>query len=432
MPEDYWDLYNRNNGGTGTPFDTFGTGTENTQPSQAATGSNSSMSASDWWDWAKFAYGVYRDRNPKKPEFADVPLSPEERQMYQIYIQSMLNPATVNNAAALNQMATQMLGGLSGMQWQSPPTFSGASGYSGSNLGFTPPTSGAGGQQWPGGGSTRSGPPSTGSDPGIGGPYSPYDTTGGYVNGGPFNSDYAPGGAGTGPNTAPQTDMGALYDMFKRYIGPWNSKEETYEKWISRGASIVGGMFGFPVPAGLVDKGIDAAQWLWRTMRGQQGSATPQQPSTPFERFYANPNSGEFGSTYGNGAQNVPPGLAPKPHDEGWGLGRKPSSGYGVTGSDNAFSGFGAPGSVTPPPAQPSGYQVDPRTGQTSRENNPFNYGGYAGGQNEYWNNEFWRGLQSGPGYPDPGGAGSGAEPPTGGAFLDTRNARRARAGGRA
>jgi hypothetical protein len=191
--------------------------------------------------------------------------------------------------------------------------------------------------------------------------------------------------------------MDSLYDMFRRVVGPWNSKEETYEKWISRGASVLGGMFGFPIPSNLIDKGIDAAQWLWRNMRGGGTQALP-----PYSQTWGDVSKNAPGTEY---TKPLPP------YSQSWGDVSKNAPG---TRDQNGN-----------PPAPPySGYQVDPRTGQTSRENDPFNYGGYAGGRNEYWNDEFWRGLQSGPGYPWSGGGAGTGESSTG-----TRVQTRARGG---
>ena len=395
----YWDsTYGRGIGGPNSPSSSsssYGTQAGSTyqtpsytQPSvgtQTAQNSTSNMGASDWWDAARFAYGVYKDRNPTKPKFEDVPLSPEQKQMYQIYIQSMLNPATVNNASALNQMATQMLGGMSHMQWQSPRTFNGQPGYTGSNLSFTPPQGGPGGTF----GSSGSGQPQTqappmwsgNSDPKMGGGFTPPNngsTVGGYVNGGPFNPDYAPGGVGTGPNNAEPGDMSALFSIFTKTAGPWNQKEETYEKWLSRAASVVGGMFGFPIPANLIDKGIDAVQWLYRSITG--GGT----PTTPL------PN---------------------------------PTRGLGDVAKD-APGTSGASGGTYPAPSAPySGYQIDPSTGQVTRPNDPFNYGGYAGGANAGYNADFWRGLQTGPG--------GGASPAEGGPTVQSTYGRGAGRSGR-
>lgn len=97
------------------------------------------MAVTDWVAAAKLIYDEYNKRNPQKPNFAPVPLSPEQKQLYDVYLKSLMNPATANNSAYVNDIAKQQLQGLSGMKWTSPKTFSGDTGYSGSNTGFTTP-----------------------------------------------------------------------------------------------------------------------------------------------------------------------------------------------------------------------------------------------------------------------------------------------------
>lgn len=97
------------------------------------------MAGSDWIQAAQLIYGMYKDQNPPKPKFAETPLSPEQKQLHELYLTSLMNPATANNAAYVNNIAQQQLAGLSGMKWTSPKTFSGDTGYSGSNTSFTTP-----------------------------------------------------------------------------------------------------------------------------------------------------------------------------------------------------------------------------------------------------------------------------------------------------
>lgn len=323
------------------------------------------MAASDWWQAAQLAYGIYKDNNPKKPEFEPTPLSPEQRQLYDIYIRSILNPATMNNAAQLNQMASQMLAGLR-PTWQSPATFSGQQGYSGSSPSFTPPQSGMGGGNW-----GQFAPQGPGQEPTP--PFDPRDRspdggdrTGGYVNGGPFNPDYAPGGVGMGGGFSGSQ---GFMDAITKVAGSWNRNQETYEKWISRGVSLLAGAMGLPIPAGLIDKGIDAAQWLYRRFAGDGSDNTSE-----FDKFYNDPVGSGYGSAYGSGT--TPPGYgsgAPSGNTNRPGSttpggsinGAWTNSGYG-----GAFGGFGAPGSVMPPSRPPSAdnrggtWQYDPRTGR--------------------------------------------------------------------
>lgn len=110
-----------------------------TAPVQSDNGmQEQSMAASDWLAAARFAYGIYNDRNPQKPKFEATPLSPEQKQIHEMYLQTLMNPATKDNASIVSGIAKQQLAGLSGMKWTSPHTFSGDVGYAGSNLGFTP------------------------------------------------------------------------------------------------------------------------------------------------------------------------------------------------------------------------------------------------------------------------------------------------------
>lgn len=109
-------------------------------PTAAATGTMQDKSAADWIDTARFIYGVYNDRNPPKPKFEATPLSPEQKQLHELYLKSLMDPTTKNNTAIVNDLVTQQLQGLSGMKWQSPRTFGGDVGYGGSNLSYTMPT----------------------------------------------------------------------------------------------------------------------------------------------------------------------------------------------------------------------------------------------------------------------------------------------------
>jgi hypothetical protein len=344
-------------------------------PEQTSTGAQ--MGASDWWNWAQLAYGIYKDRNPSKPQFEPTPLSEEQKELYRIYMMSLMNPATVNNASQLQQMATQMLGGLSNMRWQSAPTFNGAPGYSGSSSAFTPPqhTPGPGFGQPPanpdarGSGRTPFDKDPNGGDGGSGYPF----------GGGPFNSDYAPGGVGTGDPRGGQS-FTDFWSSITKAAGPWNKNQETYEKWISRGVSLLASSFGLPIPANLIDKGIDAAQWLFGKVSGGG------QSGNPLEDFYNNPNGGKYGSAYGSGQR--PPGFG----------GTTPAP-YGMTGGQNTgFGGFGAPGSV-PRPSNTDGFAGGATTpyrdasGNTRYQYTP----SFGDSRASYYNSQFWGGLQ-GPG----------------------------------
>lgn len=306
---------------------------------------NSSMTASDWLDAAKFAYGWYRDRNPPKPEFENVPLSPEQQQIYQIYISSMLNPSTLNNATELNQMARQMMGGLSNMRYQSPRTFSGDVGYGGSSMAFTPPTAGANtppprtgfaptGQPWTLDTLPNITPAQRGQTSGevfreakdlrrmAEGPRPPAtaDFTGDFESFrympsrvdendpyGMWRQNYDPYPLGdpstrqediwrrdqTAPkddNTAPDgtPDRSGFWAWLKSKVGgAIPDDEEGRERWAARGLSIIsGGAFGLPIPPAVFDKGWDGLQWIYRQFFGNNGSQGA--PTTGYDPSYYN------------------------------------------------------------------------------------------------------------------------------------------------
>lgn len=119
----------------------------------------SDWKASDWIQAAKMIRDEYARRNPQKPSFAPVPLSPEQKQIHELYLKSLMNPATANNAAYVSDIAKQQLQGLSGMKWTSPHTFSGDVGYGGSNQSFAVP--------WSPGGSFPTTPQTPPRDPQI-------------------------------------------------------------------------------------------------------------------------------------------------------------------------------------------------------------------------------------------------------------------------
>lgn len=118
------------------PYNTYG---GYTAPSAAAGTGNtgSDMSTSDWLDTARFIWGVHNDRNPPKPKFEATPLSPEQKQLHELYLQTLMRPETKNNAVMADNLIKQQLQGLSGMRWTSPRTFSGDVGYGGSDLSYS-------------------------------------------------------------------------------------------------------------------------------------------------------------------------------------------------------------------------------------------------------------------------------------------------------
>lgn len=105
-------------------------------PPSAATGYGSS-SGSDWIDLVKLAM-AWKDSN-KTPKFKAVPQTPEEQELLRMYINGLKNPAMAGNAAEVSGMGRQVLNGYSNLSWQSPKTFSGEQGYSGSSTPFTAP-----------------------------------------------------------------------------------------------------------------------------------------------------------------------------------------------------------------------------------------------------------------------------------------------------
>jgi hypothetical protein len=87
-------------------------------------------SGTDWLDWARMAYGVYQDN--RAPKTKNIPLSPEMKKLYDAYYANVMNPATRDNAAKVNQAGWEQVNRLAGAGgWTSPKTFSGQTGYSG-------------------------------------------------------------------------------------------------------------------------------------------------------------------------------------------------------------------------------------------------------------------------------------------------------------
>jgi hypothetical protein len=103
---------------------------------------DASSSKDGWIDWARLGLSWYQSQ--RDPKFKNVPLSPEQKQLHQIYLQTLMNPATKDNAAKVNEVAwgqVNRLGSAGG--WTSPKTFSGQTGYSGAGAApFLPQQSG--------------------------------------------------------------------------------------------------------------------------------------------------------------------------------------------------------------------------------------------------------------------------------------------------
>lgn len=129
MPSNFWDTYygggygvGQGGVGQGQPESMYTPPRDATQPSQqnnaVAQGGGSGFDAA--LDWARLGYAVYKDQNPRKPKFEAVPLSPEQKQLWDLYLKSMMNPALKNNAAQVNQNASEILRGYSNLKWESP------------------------------------------------------------------------------------------------------------------------------------------------------------------------------------------------------------------------------------------------------------------------------------------------------------------------
>ena len=119
--------------------------------------------------------------------------------------------------------------------------------------------------------------------------------------------------------------------FFSRYAGNWNQNEETYEKWLSRAASIAAAAMGFPIPANLIDKGIDAAQWLYRKAAGPTAQPLPPQSTDRLADIYK--------SAPGVRPEETPPPLGVF---------------EGHTGAPPYWNGYNVPGWIDPYAAYPA------------------------------------------------------------------------------
>jgi hypothetical protein len=98
----------------------------------------------DYIDWARLGLQYYQSQ--KQPKFKTPPLTPEQKQVWDLYYQSLQNPAIKNNAANVQGMSSQILQGYQNMSWNAPKTIQnrggvnpGPAGYAGSRTSFTPP-----------------------------------------------------------------------------------------------------------------------------------------------------------------------------------------------------------------------------------------------------------------------------------------------------
>ena len=104
---------------------------------------NTAANKDSWIDWVRLAIGAYQSM--QKPKFENVPLSPELKKMYDMYIQSLMNPDLKGLASDTAKRSTEILNGYQKLGWNSPETFSGQFGYQGSrtNTGLSPIPGGA-------------------------------------------------------------------------------------------------------------------------------------------------------------------------------------------------------------------------------------------------------------------------------------------------
>lgn len=195
---------------------------------------------------------------------------------------------------------------------------------------------------------------------GGGGPFGPS----------PYGLDKIP------PTGAPAQTPGETWNSFTTW---WADYRQKNPNWKTDGAKAA------ITAAGAIYGGVWAAK-LFRTLFSLFPSGEPTSMPAP-------------SNTFGNVAQNAPGtqdqnGATPLPN---------PTRSF----ADIAKNAPGTKDQFGNPPAPSGGYRIDPRTGQVTRENDPFNYGGFAGGANAANNAAFWRGLQTGPGG-GPYGGGSG------------------------
>ena len=301
--------------------------TDYTTPTYTAPAASSSDTS--WIDWARLANEVRKGFTSNDPKFKNVPMSPEEKKLYDIYLKGLMNPALQDNAGKVDALGNDILGGYKDLKWTSPPTFGGQQGYGGTGAQQSPygPQSSA-----PAGppppitskfvdpmeGTTPSGlrtdvgfkpmHPQMPSDP-NGNPNAPawgedigawmgrgggqdgvgyekyFPTTGGPMDPNrPGEGKFLYNGEGTNPTWIgsgnPNVSYGSLTNKAAELAGKWNPNQETYEKWIARGASAVASFYGLPLPPAIAQKGIDAIQWLFGKLSGRGGApATP--PASP-------------------------------------------------------------------------------------------------------------------------------------------------------
>lgn len=96
-------------------------------------GGNGNSGGSDWLDWIRTGLAVKSAL--QKPSFSQAPMSPEMKQIYQMYINSLMDPAYKNLGHDVVARAQQQADRLGQGSWTSPKTFSGDVGYRGTGAG---------------------------------------------------------------------------------------------------------------------------------------------------------------------------------------------------------------------------------------------------------------------------------------------------------
>lgn len=133
---EFWNTYYGGGYGSGQPSSSG----YQSYPQTNATAKNAASSGGgtdNWLDWARLGLAAYQAT--KKPSFANQPLSPEERKLYDLYYSTLMNPALKNNAAGVNATANQITEGYKDLRWQAPTLRNGqVAGYGGSRTSFTP------------------------------------------------------------------------------------------------------------------------------------------------------------------------------------------------------------------------------------------------------------------------------------------------------
>lgn len=105
-------------------------------PYQSTSEPPKESSKSSWVDWFNAALGAYTAL--KKPSYQQAPLSPEQKRIYELYINSLMNPDLKDLASRTSKSSQEILNGYQGVGWNSPTTFSGQFGYRGSRTPTTP------------------------------------------------------------------------------------------------------------------------------------------------------------------------------------------------------------------------------------------------------------------------------------------------------